>query len=157
MISCVTREKCNKYYPAQTLKSDSVTVKVFEKVIDTVIEVVADSSWLKAWIECDSMGQATIKELIDYQNGKRTNLPRVRLQNNILTTDCKCDSVKIHALLKNREISIDNRSNVTITPPPVAVKYIPGWMWFFGGTGMATWGFIACYLIIIFVKRKFRI
>lgn len=156
-VSCITAERCAKYYPPQVTKTDSVKITVRETLHDTIIEVASDSSWLKAWIECDSLGQAKIKELIDYKDGQRSQIPRVSLHNNILTADCKCDSVNIHAILKSRETVIDHQSAITTTPPAVQVKFIPGWMWFFGITGMISWGVLVILIVFSLVKSKFKL
>ncbi|MCX6276935.1 MAG: hypothetical protein NT004_02415 [Bacteroidetes bacterium] len=153
--SCITKERCARFYPPQTVKSDSVSITVFEKETDTIFRVTADSSWLKALIECDKKGNATIKNLTDYSSGQRAGLPRINIHDNVLTADCKCDSIKIHALLKNRETTIDKRTDTTITPPAIEVKYIPGWMWFFGITGMIAWGIGALYAVFKFIKPRF--
>jgi len=154
--SCITAERCAKFHPPQITKTDSVKVSVHETVRDSIIQVPADSSWLKSWIECDSLGQAKIKELIDYHGGQRAQMPRINLHNNILTADCKCDSVTIHAILKNRETVIDHRSDTTITPPAVKVKFIPGWMWFFGITGMISFGALILFIVFSLVKSKLK-
>ena len=153
--SCITKERCARFYPPQTVKADSVTVKVVEKVTDTLFEIMADSSWLKAWIECDSMGRATIGELIGYKAGQRAGVPKLTLRDNVLMAGCNCDSLKIHALLKSRETTIDRRTDKTITPPAVEVKYIPGWMWFFGISGMVAIGILVLYFGIKIISLKF--
>lgn len=152
--SCVTRNRCAKYFPPSIVKTDSVKVTVVDHVRDTVIRIASDSSWIKYLVECDSNRRATIKELIQYKDGHRAQLPLVSLHNNVLTADCHCDSARIHALLKERETITDNQSSETITPPPIEVKYIPGWMWFFGITGMISWGAIIILVVFTLIKRK---
>ena len=153
-VSCITRERCQKYFPPQVIITDSVRVMVMETVHDTMILIQQDSSWLRAYIECDSAGQATIKELIDYKSGQHTRIPDVTIRRNVLSSRCICDSIKIHAILKNREIVIDKRSSETITPPAVEVKYIPGWMWFFGISGMIFLGLMLLFGIYKLLKLK---
>ena len=155
--SCINARRCAKYYPPQITKTDTLTVTTTEHVRDTIFKIEADSSWIKALIECDSNGKATIRELLDYRNGNRSQLPRLNLVNNILTADCKCDSNKIHALLKDREKITDHRTSETITPPAIEVKFIPGWMWFFGITGMLSWGVVVVALVFSLVKSKFKL
>lgn len=155
--SCITPERCARFYPPQITRIDSVKVTVKERVRDTVFEVSADSSWLKAWIECDSAGRASIRELIGYRSGLRAQTPRVSLRGNILTADCNCDSIAIHAILKDREKVVDHQSAVSITPPAVQVKFIPGWMWFFGITGMISWAGMVIMAIYFFIKSKFKL
>jgi hypothetical protein len=153
--SCITKEKCARFYPPQIVMKDSITIKTIETVTDTFVEIKADSSWLKAWIECDSLGQATIKELMGYGSGQRSNIPMVSLIDNVLTADCKCDSAGIHAIFKNRETTIHEKSEDTITPPAIEVKYIPGWMWFFGISGMIAIGILVLYFGFKIIRLKF--
>ena len=155
--SCITAKRCARFYPPQITKTDSVKVTVSETLHDTIIEVASDSSWLKAWIECDSSGKATIKELLGYRAGKRAQLPGISLHNNILTADCRCDSVAIHAILKDREKVIEHKSEVTVIPPAVQVKFIPGWMWFFGITGMISWAGLLMMAVFYVVKLKLKL
>jgi hypothetical protein len=75
----------------------------------------------------------------------------------MLSIDCKCDSAKIHAILKYRETKVTERSSVTITPPAVQVKFIPGWMWFFGITGMVCWGGMILFGIFLLIKSGIKI
>jgi hypothetical protein len=90
---------------------------------------------------------------MSYRNGKRAGVPEIRLKDNVLTAGCKCDSVLIYAMLRQREVTVDRDSKQQITPPPIEVKYIPGWMWFFGITGMLFWAIILIWLLVKYFKK----
>jgi hypothetical protein len=90
MISCrPTRE-------LSSVSSDSVRIERVTEYRDTTIQVPADSSWLQALIECDSNGRAYLREIEGYHTGERSKMPGVRIQDNVLKVDCKCDSTLIY-------------------------------------------------------------
>lgn len=155
--SCITKERCAKYYPPQITRTDTVKMSVKEILRDTVLKISSDSSWIKALLECDKNGKVVLKEYLDYKSGKTAGIPRVFIHDNVLQADCKCDSAKIHAILKDRETKVNHSSTETITPPAIEVKYIPGWMWFFGISGMFLWGCAIVSLIIWLLKSKLKL
>ena len=79
---------------------DSVVVR--ETLRDTVIELAPDSSLLRALIECDSLGQARLSQLLYYRAGERLSPPAVTISGNVLTAKAEVDSLKIYAKLKDR-------------------------------------------------------
>jgi hypothetical protein len=149
------RNWCNKFYPPSVAKSDTITVTTCEYVHDTIFKTSADSSTIRELLECDKNGQITLKELLDSKAGTSiAKVPAFTIKANMLSIDCKCDSAKIHAILKDRETRITEKSSVTITPPVVQVKYIPGWMWFFGITGMIALGASILFGVFLILKSK---
>lgn len=64
--------------------------------------IKADSSLLRALIECDSLGQAHLKELITYRGGERLKPPKVAIRNNVLTATATIDSLAVYLALKDR-------------------------------------------------------
>lgn len=88
---------------------------VTERLRDTVVRVEADSAMLRALIECDSLGQAHIRELLRYRAGQRVEPPRVEIRDNVLTATARVDSQAIYLALKDRyaeKIARTNRSEV---------------------------------------------
>jgi len=155
VVSCITKERCAKFYPPSVAKSDTITVTTCEYVHDTILKTSADSSIIRELLECDKNGQITLKELQDSKAGASiAKVPAFTIKANMLSIDCKCDSAKIHAILKDRETRITEKSSVIITPPAVQVKYIPGWMWFFGITGMIALGASILFGIFLILKSK---
>jgi hypothetical protein len=124
--SCVTEKRCAELFPPSIEKKDSVSVVVKETLRDTTIIVPADSSWLQMLIECNEDGEAMIKQLISYENGSRVQLPGVSLKNNILTAECKVDSLKVYAILKDRDTSRTTISKEKETVQ-VTVNYLTWW------------------------------
>lgn len=75
---------------------------VQEIIRDTVITVESDSSMIKALVECDSLGQAHLRELIEVKSGKRIPPPSIKLNNNTLQVKASIDSLAIYLALKDR-------------------------------------------------------
>lgn len=77
-------------------------MRVVETLRDTVVRIEADSSLLRALVECDSLGQAHLRELLEYQAGERLKPPRVAIRDNVLTATAEVDSLSIYLRLKDR-------------------------------------------------------
>ncbi len=90
-------------------------MRVVETLRDTVVRVEADSSLLRALVECDSLGRAHLRALLDYQAGERLNPPRVELRDNLLTATARVDSQAIYLTLKERYKEAVKRETVTMT------------------------------------------
>ena len=68
-----------------------------------MVKVEADSSLIRALIDCDSAGRATIRQLLEYQAGDRLKPPKIDIdENNVLTATAEIDSMKIYLHLKDR-------------------------------------------------------
>lgn len=97
----------------ENFKTDSIVIR--EQVRDTVVHIEADSSVVRALVECDSMGKAHIKELLSYKTGKRIQPPKIKIEDNILTSTAKVDSLSIYLKLKDRyerEITTEVRTEI---------------------------------------------
>jgi len=73
--------------------------------------VQPDNALIRALLECDSVGQVHIKNLLDYQAGNRLKPPQIHVENNILTAISQADSIQIYLTLKERytEKQMDNK------------------------------------------------
>lgn len=79
------------------------TVKIVETVRDTVVRIKADSSMIRALIECDSTGKATLKQLLEYRAGERLKPPEIGIdENNVLTAKAEIDSLALYLQLRER-------------------------------------------------------
>lgn len=99
-----------------------------ETVRDSTVIIPADSSWLKALLECDSMGNVHVRELQAYAQGKHIVAPKIGVKDNVLIAECKVDSfgvffswVQKHGLTR-KEIPVE---------VPVEVP-VMGWIWWVG-------------------------
>lgn len=80
--------------------ADSVWIK--ETVRDTIIAIAPDSATIQALIECDSLGQAHLKELLRYKAGAHAKPPKIHLEKNILTAKSITDSASIRLQIKDK-------------------------------------------------------
>lgn len=79
---------------------DSVIVR--EVLRDTVIRIEADSSLIEALVECDSLGQARLSRIMEYESGGRVTPPSVTITDNVLTAKAVVDSMEVYMTLKDR-------------------------------------------------------
>ncbi len=84
----------------ESSKSDSVYVK--EILRDTVVHIEADSSLVRALIECDSMGRAYISQIVEMRDGENVSSPSLVINDNILTSTAIVDSMEIFMELKDK-------------------------------------------------------
>lgn len=99
------RKYCEKYHPPMIIDTSWVdTVKSVYH--DTILyPSPADSGMIEAYLECDSLGQVRLKQIMRYMAGKLT-VPHLVIKNNIAKFDCKVDSMKVFAIVWNKTIKI---------------------------------------------------
>ncbi len=117
-----SREWCDKRYPAQV--HDSVSHDTIEKEVLKPIYTPPDSSWLKAWVECDQHGQLIMKRLEEYQAGNNVK-PSIQVNGNTVWVKCKVDSGKVYAIFKSREIRTGTHTVKEL--PPVKINVLTWW------------------------------
>ncbi|HRY33401.1 MAG TPA: hypothetical protein P5531_10580 [Bacteroidales bacterium] len=157
VTGCITKERCARRFPPTTVTVDSSRVTTVEVPRDSIIVLPPDSSWLEAMLECDSNYQVALAMLLESSEGKQAEKPRIIIRSNKLRVDCKCDSARIHAILKDREVKTERIVNTVKVPQPIEVKYIPGYMWFLGLTGALTWIVLLFMIIIRAFGSRFKI
>lgn len=94
-----------------------------------MVIVEADSAMLRALIECDSLGQAHIRQLLEYQAGQRVWPPQIEIRDNVMTATARVDSLAIYLALKDRyteKVSRTNRTEIRT----VEVNRLNGWQKF---------------------------
>lgn len=109
------RRYCEKYHPPTII--DTSWVDTVRSVYhDTILyPAPADSGLIEAYLECDSLGQVRLKQIMRYMAGKLT-VPHLMIRNNLATFDCKVDSMKVFAIVWNKTIKIKEvkANNATI-------------------------------------------
>ena len=112
--------------------TDSVVVR--EVLRDTVVTVEADSSLLRALVECDSLGQAHLRQLAEYRAGDRLPPPKVSIRDNVLTATAAVDSMAIYLTLKDRFTESTKIEREVVTQP-VEVHRLTWWQtrWMLAG------------------------
>ncbi|MCD7963029.1 MAG: hypothetical protein LUF90_05655 [Rikenellaceae bacterium] len=133
-----------------SISSDTVIIK--ETFRDTLIAVKADSSMIKALLECDSIGQVRMKELIEYRQGDKVSIPQVKISENILISSVVVDSMDIYLSLKDfYEERISNREE-RVTEI-IEIVRMSGWQRFWCRIGQAC----GMLLTIVFILRMNRL
>lgn len=117
------------------------TVKVIETLRDTVVRIDADSSMIQALIECDSLGQAYIRELIEVKSGKRMPPPTIKIIKDTLKIQASADSMAIYLTLKDRYV--EHKKSETITNI-IEVNRLTLWQKWMYYLGLITLGLTIC-------------
>lgn len=106
--------------------SDTITrIEVKELVRDTTV-YITDSSGLRAYLECDSLGRLRLKQITDYYAGQFVR-PEVVIKDNYVKVDCKIDSGRVYVAWKERH---EKTQQTVTTTKIVKENYITGWQWF---------------------------
>lgn len=86
---------------------------------------------MRALVECDSLGQAHIKELLEWQGGHNLKLPQVTIRDNVLTATAATDSMSIYLTLKDRYTEHTTRDEQIVTRT-VEVNRLTWWqtLWY---------------------------
>ncbi len=100
IVICLCGCTGHRHLPATVTTRDSVVVT--EVVRDTIITLAPDSSMIQALVECDSVGQARLKQLLDIKSGTNVKPPKVTITENVLTAKVEVDSLDVYMKLKDR-------------------------------------------------------
>lgn len=90
----MTQKKCAERYPCLK-ETDTTTSKVVTiERHDTVFKFEADSSSLRALIDC-SQGKARLAQILAYTQGKTVKIPIIRMKHDTIIVDCRVDSSQV--------------------------------------------------------------
>lgn len=92
-----------KHVTTDQHRHDSVVYLERTVVKDSLIRVPvpADSALIEAIVECDSLNQAHIAYIVSLTDGARARVS-MKLENNVLSLQCKCDSFAVYSILHTR-------------------------------------------------------
>ena len=150
MASCMTEEKARKRFPCPSLTFFKIQRDTIEKlkVVETVIP--SDSGWIKALIQCDSNGQAYIRQIQELKNGKKTK-PFIKIgKDNVITAGASVDSQAVYTAFKERFVR--EATEKIIQLPSKEIKFVPKWIRFFAWSGGVAWGIVLLLLGIQLFK-----
>jgi hypothetical protein len=153
--SCVTQKRCNQKYPPV------IETKYVEKVVediryvprDSLVIVPADSSWLRAKIQCDSLNNVLITE-IECSKGSKS-VVNFKFTNGQLSVKCKCDSQAI-ALKWNEKHVKTTKTTIQTKTVEVKTNFLTGFQWFMYYSGWGLWIVLILFFLYLFINRKFR-
>jgi len=134
-----------------TITQTNTEIVTVENFVDVPYYIPADTSaWVKALIECDSLGKASIKS-IEKNNGKRTTI-NTKLKDNVFTTTCNSDSLK--GVIKALQKTINKVSKeVKTVAQPCPENKLSWWQKIklnYGGFAIISWFLV----IFIYLGRK---
>ncbi len=149
---------CTAKKPVVELRTETHYI---ELVRDSTIIIPADSAWLEALLECDSLGNVYMKQLLGAQSGKHVQPPAIQLHSNVLTTTSRVDSFGVFYSwvekygLGTREIPVYVEELIEVP--------VRGWIWWVGittviaGTALGV-GYAARKSgLLKWIKRVFKI
>ncbi|MDN3671504.1 hypothetical protein QWY99_22135 [Flavobacterium branchiarum] len=97
LVAC----KSSSVVPPTTIET-TTTVTTKEVVRDTTFKIPQDNSYYKAYLECVNGKVVMNKDVKPVSTpGKHLEPPKVNLQDNILTVDCKAEAIKLFAQWKD--------------------------------------------------------
>lgn len=135
----------------QTQAIDSALI--VETTRDTVVRLKSDSAMIRALLECDSLGQVRMRELLEYQAGDRLKPPQLQLDNNVLTATAEIDSLSIYMQLRDRyekHVSKKDKTETVI----VEVNRLTWWQTLWVTTGKILAAALALWIAIKLLKPK---
>lgn len=127
------------------------TTIITETLRDTIIKVQQDSSLLRLLMECDSLGQVQIKQLVEWQGGTHLAPPKVTLQGNTLSIKALSEAYELQLQLKDKTITqlrSENRTEIQY----IEVNRLNGWQKFIQAIGYIL--SIALLISLIFKLKK---
>lgn len=80
------------------------TLIIRDTIRDTLVQVKADASLIRALLECDSAGNVLLKRILEYEAGKHVAPPQLDIQDNILTATANVDSFGIFMTFRERYV-----------------------------------------------------
>ncbi|PXY44521.1 hypothetical protein [Flavobacterium hydrophilum] len=121
LVAC----KSSSVVPPTTTETTTTTTTK-EVVRDTVFEVLQDSSYYKAYLECIN-GKVAIKQDVKpiLTPGKNLEPPKVNLKDNVLTVDCKAEAIKLFAQWK--DVYTKEHKQITQKIPYPVEKELTWW------------------------------
>ena len=125
-IIALSGTSCRSKRPLITCqKNDSIVV--VEKWRDSIVKLPADSAWLRAWLECDSIGNVLLIEL-QASNGKNTTTDATIIRKDTVTlfeVNCNTDSLELQ--LKIRDLKIKELEYSLETQVKEVERQLTGW------------------------------
>jgi len=136
----MTREKCLERFPPRV---DSIyTSEVVYLPQDTFIKIQADTSALRALIDCE--GEIPrLKQIIAYTAGKEVKIPIVKIRHDTLFVDCIVDSAVIAFRYYERHTDKFAKSREIIRE-----NYLTGWQLAQVWAGRILGGILLFYLLL---------
>lgn len=155
MVATISSCGSSQIVAEQHMVKDTVTVTITETLVDTLFKVLPDSSMIQMLIECDSVGQARLKQIVDYKSGERVKPPTLEIKNNILTAVAKVDSLEIYHTYKDKLKEV-TKERIEIKTIVKEVNKLTRWQRWMCGLGHCALGAIVIGVIVFMFYLKFK-
>ncbi len=155
LTGCTVKKKIAEKSTYEISSDTNTYVSHVEKEYyrDTVIILAADTSSIKALIECDSLGNAYIKRIEELQTTNSNLRPQIQIQDNFIYLDCIIDSTAIYLKIRERyeKDSISNNTWVeekqTYTKEKTVTR-VSYWQWIIIG--------VVILIVIIIIRFAWK-
>ena len=144
LVGCKT---ANVLPPIKTEITNTITTK--EVVHDTIFETKKDSSYYKAWLDCQD-GKVIIKNEPKTTKGKYLKPPKVTIKDNYLQVDCETEAQKLFAQWK--DVYRENLKSVLTTNTVSVERQLTWWQKFQIWCGRLFLGITLFYVIKFLIK-----
>jgi hypothetical protein len=135
-------------------RRDTIRESVIEYIPrDTTFILPMDSSSLKALIECRG-NVAYLTGIINYKPGQNIKPPAVSIQQNVLSVECKIDSIKVVKAWNEKHVTTVERTNTVVVKKE---NYLTGWQWFQLWTGRILGGIVLLVVIFWILKKYLKL
>lgn len=111
--------------PTNTETTKEVDTKIVLR--DTIFKTEKDSSYYKAWLECQE-GKVVIKSKPQLTKGNYLKPPKVQLKDNYLTVDCEAEAQKLFAQWKD-VYKLENKTTI-VTNTVLVERQLTWWQKF---------------------------
>lgn len=116
LVSCFSRK------PSQSVVIEN-TKTITEVVKDTIYKIEADSSFYNAYVDCvngipvlitNEMPSLGTKTLLKPKSGKYLEVPKVNLQNGLLTVNCEAKAQELFKQWREKYINENSKETATV-------------------------------------------
>ena len=116
LVSCISRK------PSQPVVIEN-TKTITEVVKDTIYKIEADSSFYNAYVDCvngipvlstNKTPSLGTKTLLKPKPGKYLEVPKVNLQNGLLTVSCEAEAQELFKQWREKYISENSKESTTV-------------------------------------------
>lgn len=151
-LALVFAVSCGSRKPAEPLIIENTKTLEKEVVVrDTIVLTPKDSVRTIVKIDCPEGGKPKIQTLVQGKKGKVLQPPKLTLQGNQLTIDCKAEAEKLALKLYDKYVKEhETKTNVQYIEKPF--KWYHSALMYFGGLSLLL--FIIIGIAPLFIKSK---
>jgi len=165
LSSCCTQKRCNKKFPPVVTndsisgKKDSINNSHTESIKDSIVFIAPDSSWLKASISCDSLGNVYIKNIVQLQSENGKLLLQLKDNELFISNITQPKEITVHSKSTN-DVNSNTALNSNTVTKTITVKvneltwFQKLWIWLGYVMGIEILLFIVYIIFKLYLKFK---